>query len=293
MATTVTPARRTRPRTSRAGGQDGISRPALLLLLFLAALWLLPTFWMFITSFKDQNEAIAAVPTWLPREWTLENFDRVLGQVQNPVFRWLMNSLIAAVAHTIVVLATAAPAAYALARLEFPFKRTITAMIVATLFVPGITLLPANYSMMNRLGWLDSLVAIIVPGAAGALGVFLLRQFFISLPKELEESAMIDGASRVRIFLTIVIPLARPALATLALLVFLSNWNDFFWPLYVLFSPENLTLQPGLQTLQSAYTSDYGTIMTGAAIASVPVLVLFIISQRFIIEGVARSGIKG
>jgi multiple sugar transport system permease protein len=279
--------------SARAGSHEGISKFTLVFLMLVAALWLLPTFWMFATAFKDQNEAIAAVPSWLPRNFTIDNFTRILEQAQTPVFRWFANSLVAAVLHTLLVLATAAPAAYALARLNFRFKPLVTGLIVATLFVPGITLLPANYSMMNRLGWLDSLTAIIVPGAASALGVFLLRQFFVSLPRELEESALIDGASRLRIFFVIVIPLARPALATLALLVFLANWNDFFWPLYVLFSPDNLTLQPGLQTLQSAYIADYATIMTGAAIASVPVLILYVFSQRFIIEGVSRSGIKG
>ena len=130
-------------------------------------------------------------------------------------------------------------------------------------------------------------------GAAAAFGVFFLRQFFISLPRELEEAALLDGASRWQIFYKVILPLSKPALATLALLSFLTNWNDFLWPLYVLFSPERLTIQPGLSTMQSAFTTDYATIMVGGVIASVPVLILFVIAQRFIIEGVSRSGLKG
>ncbi len=159
--------------------------------------------------------------------------------------------------------------------------------------MPPISLLIPNYVIVANLGWLDSLTAVIVPGAAGAFGVFFLRQFFLSLPIELEEAAMLDGAGRFKTFLTVVVPLSRPALATLALLTFLTNWNDFLWPLYVLFSPERLTIQPGLSTLQSAYTTDYATILAGGAIASIPVLILFLISQRFVIEGIARGGLKG
>ena len=201
--------------------------------------------------------------------------------------------MIAATAQTLLVLVVATMAAYALARLSFPGKRILTGLVLATLFVPPISLLIPNYVIVSQLGWLDSLSAVIVPGAAGAFGVFFLRQFFLSLPIELEEAAMLDGAGRFKTFLTVVVPLSRPALATLALLTFLANWNDFLWPLYVLFSPERLTIQPGLSTLQSAYTTDYATILAGGAIASIPVLILFLISQRFVIEGIARGGLKG
>jgi multiple sugar transport system permease protein len=169
----------------------------------------------------------------------------------------------------------------------------VTALVLATLFVPPVALVIPNYVIVANFGWLDSLTAVVVPGAAGAFGVFFLRQFFLSLPKELEEAALIDGASRLRVFWQVILPLSKPALATLALLSFLTNWNDFLWPLYVLFSPERLTLQPGLSTLQSAYQTDYATIMAGGVVASVPVLLLFLATQRFVVEGVSRSGLKG
>ena len=259
----------------------------------LALLFVAPLLWMLSTSFKSTTEASAADLTVLPRDVSTEAYTRILDAPQTPVIRWFLNSMLAASLQTVLVVATASLAAYALARMEFPGKRTITALIIATLFIPPISLLIPNYQIVANFGWIDSLTAVVVPGAAGAFGVFFLRQFFISLPRELEEAALIDGANRLRIFRSVILPLAKPALATLALLSFLTNWNDFLWPLYVLFSPERLTLQPGLSTLQSAYTTDYATIMAGGVIASLPVLVLFVISQRFVIEGVSRSGLKG
>ena len=249
-------------------------------LALVSLLVLTPLLWMTSTAFKPQAESASAELTVLPRNPTTANFERILEAPQTPVATWFLNSLVAASLQTLLILATASMAAYALARLSFPGRRVITVLILSTLVV-------------SELGWLDSLTAVIVPGAAGAFGVFLLRQFFLSLPVELEEAALIDGANRFRIFLTVILPLSKPALATLALLSFLTNWNDFLWPLYVLFSPERLTLQPGLSTLQSAYTTDYGTIMAGGVVASIPVLILFAITQRFVIEGVSRSGLKG
>ena len=150
-----------------------------------------------------------------------------------------------------------------------------------------------NYQIVDQFGWLNTLLAVIVPGAAGAFGVFFLRQFFLSLPKELEEAAMLDGANRYQIFFRIILPLSKAPLATLAVLSFLTNWNDFLWPVYVLFTPGNLTLPPGLSILQSAYGINYAVIAAGGVIASIPVLILFIFAQRYIIQGVARSGLKG
>ncbi len=259
----------------------------------LALLFLAPLLWMVTTSLKSTSEVSQADLSFLPQNPTTEGYQTILGAPQTPVERWFLNSMIAATAQTLLVLVVATMAAYALARLSFPGKRTITGLILATLFVPPISLLIPNYVIVSQLGWLDSLAAVIVPGAAAAFGVFFMRQFFLSLPIELEEAALLDGASRWKIFMTVIVPLSRPAMATLALLTFLANWNDFLWPLYVLFSPENLTIQPGLSTLQSAYTTDYATILAGGAIASIPVLILFLISQRFVIEGIARGGLKG
>lgn len=259
----------------------------------LALLFLMPLLWMVSTSLKSTAEVSSAELTFIPKNPTTEGYSTILDAPQTPVARWFLNSMMAATAQTLLVLVVATMAAYALARLSFPGKRVVTGLVLATLFVPPISLLIPNYVIVSTFGWLDSLAAVIVPGAAGAFGVFFMRQFFLTLPLELEEAAMLDGANRFQIFLTVVVPLSRPALATLALLTFLANWNDFLWPLYVLFSPDRLTIQPGLSTLQSAYTTDYATILAGGAIASIPVLLLFLISQRFVIEGIARGGLKG
>jgi multiple sugar transport system permease protein len=209
------------------------------------------------------------------------------------VLLWLANSLIAATAHAVLVVIICSMAGYALARMEFPFKRAIFGMIIATLFLPPFIFMMPNFEILNRFGWLDTLLAVIVPGAASAFGVFFMRQFFSTIPVALEESARIDGAGPWRTFRSIILPNARPAIVTLTVISFLANWNDFIFPIYVLFSAERMTLPVGLSKLQGAYTIDYPVIMAGATIAAVPVLALFIFIQRYVIEGVASSGIKG
>jgi multiple sugar transport system permease protein len=275
-------------------------RPALTIaasyvaLVAITIVFLAPLVYMASTAFKNNQEATAEVPTWIPNEPSTEAFDAILNRSeQTPVFRWFVNSMIAAVGQALLVVATASLAAYALARMEFRGKRIMTAMILSTLFIPAIIFLMPTYLILDKLRWLDSLLAVTIPGAAGAIGVFLLRQFFISLPKELEEAAVLDAASPFKIFWRVILPLSKPALATLFLLAFLTNWNDFLLPLFVLFSPESLTLPPGLGLLQGAYTTSYEIIMAGAVVATVPALVLFILAQRFIIEGVSSTGIKG
>jgi multiple sugar transport system permease protein len=279
---------------------EGTLRPALTMvasyvaLIAMTIVFLAPLVYMASTAFKNNQEATAVVPTWVPKEPSTAAFDAILTRSeQTPVFRWFLNSMLAAIGQALLVVATASLAAYALARMEFRGKRIMTAMILSTLFIPGIIFLMPTYLILDKLQWLDSLLAVTIPGAAGAIGVFLLRQFFISLPKELEEAAVLDAASPFKIFWRVILPLSKPALATLFLLAFLTNWNDFLLPLFVLFSPESLTLPPGLGLLQGSYTTSYEIIMAGAVVATVPALVLFILAQRFIIEGVSSTGIKG
>ena len=294
-STTPTPMSSTPTSSTRAtSGRPRRAAPWRTVVLGLVGLlFVTPLLWMVSTSLKSDTEAARAELTFVPQDPTLESYRSILGAPQTPVGQWFLNSVIAATGQTLLVLVVASMAAYALARLSFPGRSVVTGLVLATLFVPPISLLIPNYVIVANLGWLDSLTAVVVPGAAGAFGVFFLRQFFLSLPIELEEAALLDGANRMTIFLTVILPLSRPALSTLALLTFLTNWNDFLWPLYVLFSPERLTLQPGLSTLQSAFATDYATIMAGGVIASIPVLLLFLVSQRFVIEGIARGGLKG
>src|ERR671911_1731186 len=264
-------------------------------LILLTVVFVAPLLWMLSTSFKTNLEATQLPPNWIPENFTTEAYSTIFrtGESQTPVLRWFLNSIVAASAHTVLVLVTASMAAYALARIDFPGRNLLFAAIITTLFIPQFVFLMPNYLIVDAFGWLDTLLAVIVPGAAGAFGVFFLRQFFLSMPHELEEAALIDGASRLQIFLRIILPLSKAPLATLAVLSFLVNWNDFLWPVYVLLSPESLTLQPGLAILQGSYSTKYTVIMAGGVVASVPVLILFAFAQRYIIEGVSRSGLKG
>jgi multiple sugar transport system permease protein len=280
------PSRRRAPRRTA-------NRVVLYVVLSLVALLIvLPLLWIVLTSFKTDGDAIRNPFSALPNPFSMDAYVTLAGG-QQPIFRWFLNSLLAATLQTAIILVTASAAAYALARLEFWGKRIVFGAIIATLLVPPVIFLIPNYLIVQNLGWLDTIWAISIPGAASAFGVFFLRQFFIGLPVEIEEAARIDGAGDLRIFLQIVIPLARPALATLAVLSFLANWNDFLWPVYVLLSPENLTLQPGLAQLQGAYSTHFAIVMAGAVIASIPVLILFSIAQRHIVDSVASSGVKG
>lgn len=264
-----------------------------LILAVVAALYLSPLLYMLATSFKTGSDAGSATPRWIPSPATADAYSTVLTATDSPVLRWLLNSVLAATAHTALVLATATPAAYALARMRFRGRTVIFTAVVATLFVPPMVLLIPNFLIVNEFAWVDNLPAVIVPGAASAFGVFFLRQFFLTLPGELEEAAEIDGCNRWQIFVRVVLPLTKPALATLGLLSFLANWNDFLWPLYVLLSPDSLTLPTGLANFQGANNIHYDLLMAGAVIASVPVLLLYVVAQRWVIEGVSRSGLKG
>ena len=275
----------------RPGGAKRVLQYVVLIVLTL--LFVSPLIWMAVTSFKTQSDAIDPNPQWIPAHPTTSAYDAMLTSDDTPVLRWFLNSVLAATGQAALVVATAALAAYALARMDFIGKRVIFGTIVATLFVPAVILIIPNYVIVSKFAWLDSLTAVIVPGAASAFGVFFLRQFFVSLPVELEEAAYVDGAGPFRIFWSVVLPLSGPALATLALLAFLTNWNDFLWPLYVLFSSANQTLPAGLATLQNANAVRYDLLMAGAMIAAVPVLLLYLVAQRFVIQGVSRSGLKG
>ena len=289
-------------QTARAEHKDGRGALGRLLgllpsyagMILLTLVFVAPLLWMLSTSLKPNYLTTRFPPQWIPGTFSGEGYSTILTTTSgNPVLQWFLNSLIAASAHTVLVLLTASMAAYALARMHFRGKNLMFVVIVLTLVIPQFVFLIGNYLIVQYFGWLDTLLAVIVPGAAGAFGVFFLRQFFLSLPMELEEAALIDGANRLQIFLRIILPLSKAPLATLAVLSFLTNWNDFLWPVYVLLSPKSLTLQPGLAILQGAYNTNYTVIMAGGVIASIPVLILFAFAQRYIIEGVSRSGLKG
>jgi multiple sugar transport system permease protein len=291
-ATAPAPAREATPAPEPSSGRrGGIVRYVLLALLSLVIVG--PLVFILVTSFKTRSEATGTPPTWWPHTFTTQAYDAVLGSGETPILRWFLNSMIAAVSNALLVVTTAALAAYPLARMEFRGKRIVFGAIIATLFIPPVILTIPSSLIVGKLQWLDTRRAVIIPTAPSAFGVFFLRQFFSTLPRELEEAAFIDGANRFQTFWRIVLPLSKPALVTLGLLAFLTNYNDFLWPVYVLFSAETQTLPAGLATLQSANAVRYDLLTAGAVIASVPVLVIYLFAQRYIIEGVSRSGLKG
>ncbi|MDQ3929427.1 MAG: carbohydrate ABC transporter permease [Chloroflexota bacterium] len=263
------------------------------ILTLLALIFVLPLLWMLSTSLKPKSQWFAATIEWIPRTFTLENYTKIFNNSQTPIERWFVNSIVVATVTTILILAVDALAAYAYARMEFRWRNQIFGLLLATLFLPGIMFLVPNFVTIANFGLLNNYAGVIIPGLAGVFGVFFLRQFFTSLPKELEEAAQIDGATTFQTFYKIVLPLSKPALATLGIITFLASWNDFLWPLLVLKDRNLQTLPPGLRTLQGAYTSEYGLMMAGAVIVAIPVLIIYIALQRFIVASVASTGLKG
>lgn len=263
------------------------------LMTLLALIFMLPMLWMLSTSLRPKSQLFTQQIHWIPQTWSLESYQKLFSNTAVPIGRWFTNSVLVAIAATVLILIIDSLAAYAYARMEFPGKKALFSLLLSTLFLPGMMFLVPNFLTINSLHLLNNYLGVIIPGLAGVFGVFFLRQFFESIPKELEEAATIDGANVFQIFFQVVLPLAKPALATLAVITFLASWNDFLWPLLVLQQPEMLTLPPGLRSLQGAYTSEYGQMMAGAVIAAVPVLIIYVALQKYIVQSVASTGIKG
>lgn len=289
MASASVPAERV---SSGQAGTRLISRILLYALLVLFALFfLLPLVWMFVTAIKPFEEWV--LPNWIPNNPTFENFRSIFADPTLPAPRWFLNSLGVASVFTVLVLFIDSLAGYAYARLEFAGRNLLFGLLLATLVMPGLMFLIPNYLTINRLGWLNHYQGVMAPGLAGVFGVFFMRQFFQGLPKELEEAARIDGASTWTTFYRVALPLAKGALATLAVITFMASWNDFLWPLLVLNDRTMQTLPVGLATIQGQYTFDYGKLMAGAAVTALPVLVLYMFLQRYIVQSVAMTGLKG
>ena len=285
----------TAPVERANGGPAGvnlISRIALYLVLILIGLFfLLPLVWMFSTAFKPFVETLQ--PTWIPQEPTLENFTSIFNDPSIPVLRWFVNSVGVAVAFTALVILLDALAAYAYARMEFPGRNLLFGLLLATLVMPGIMFLVPNYVTIARLRWLNTYQGVIAPGLSGVFGVFFLRQFFQSIPKELEEAAYMDGASRFRTYWNVAIPLSRPALITLAIIQFQGSWNDFMGPLLYLRDPKLLTLTVGLNFFKTQYAVEWNKILVGSMFNAIPILILFFLFNKYYMEGASYSGLAG
>lgn len=268
------------------------------LLVASAILWLLPALWVLVTSLKPTANIIRVPPEWIPWPATLAHYGEVLFSSSRTarIGRAFLNSTIISLGSVALVLFASATTAYPLARMRFPGRNVIFALLVGSLMIPNAVLLVPQYILTQRLGWLSTYQGLIVPEAAMtfAFGVFLLRQFFLTLPTELEDAARIDGAGPWRIFTRIILPLSQPVLGALAIFAFRSAWNDFLWPLIAVNKPEMFPLPVALALLRSAYSSEsYGPIMAGATLSALPLLIVFLVANRRIVEGVRVSGVKG
>ena len=287
-----------------AGGGAGFVQVRLLVHLALYAVmfavivaWLVPLLWLLSTSLKPEGQILSLVPRWIPKTVTLENYVEIFQKYR--IGAWLLNSLTVAAAATVLGLVVSIPAAYAFARFRFRGERWLFFLALATILVPmHITLVPL-FIGLAKLRLTDTYFALIMPTVANGFGVFLLRQFFQGIPRELEEAAILDGASRLGILVRIVLPLSRPALTAVAIFLFLLSWNDFMWPLIVTNSDSTRTLPVGLATFLGGGTvggqsiAYYGISMAGAVLATLPALAVFLTLQRYFVEGIALTGLKG
>ena len=263
-----------------------------LILLAGVAVVVFPFLWMILTSFKTSGEAMKIPPTIFPEKFVTTAYHTIVSSAI-PFGTVYMNTIISTVVTTIVQIAFCSMAGYAFGRIDFPFKNAIFVLILSVLMVPGQIFLIPQYQIIQKMGLLDTIPALFMPNLFSAFGTFLLRQFFMSLPKELEEAAIVDGCGRFRIFGQIMLPLVKPGIVALAIFTIKFAWNDFMWPLIVNTSMEKMTLGPALSTLQGQYTTEYPMQMAGAVLAVVPLIVIFFLFQKQFIEGVAHSGIKG
>jgi len=290
---TLQPTRHEIQETEVEIGESKLSKISFYLLMTLFALFfLLPLLWMIVTAFKPFEEWLS--PNWIPVNPTLENFTSIFNDKSLPILNWFFNSLLIALLFTVAILIIDSLAGYAYARLEFPGKNLLFGLMLATLVMPGIMFLIPNYLTVANLKWIGTIQGVIAPGLAGVFGVFFMRQFFESLPKELEEAAYIDGASVWQTFISVILPLSKGPMITLGIITFLTSWNEFLWSLLILGGKRTaLTLPVGLATLQGQYTFDYGKLMAGALVLTIPVLILYAFFQRYIIRSISMTGIKG
>ncbi|WP_460347991.1 carbohydrate ABC transporter permease [Actinoallomurus acanthiterrae] len=255
------------------------------------AMTLLPFAWMLLGSFKTQGEILHGPNGWLPHSPTLANYRTWFGQLQ--IGRYLANSLIVAVFTVLGNLAFCSMVGYALAKMDFPGKRILFLMVMATLMVPGVVTFVPLFVLVSKLGLVNTFPALILPFLTSPLGVFLMRQFMQDIPDALLEAAYIDGASAVRVFRSVVLPLCKPPLATLAILTFLGSWNNFLWPLVAAQSQDKYTLPVALSLYSTGQNAtDYGLLLAGSVLVITPIVALFICLQRFFIQSIASTGIK-
>lgn len=264
------------------------------ILAIVCLVWIFPLVWAFFTSFKSNDEIQKVGFSMLPKTWTLDNYKQLLFENESsPVIKWFINSLIISLGHMILVLIVVSTAAYGYTRVKFKGRDALFTFLLATMMFPSVINLIPNFKIVDSLGWTNTFLAVIVPGAAGIYNIFLVKQFVMGIPKELDESAFVDGANQFQIFWHIVLPLTKPALTVVALFSFTGSWNDFLWPSIVMNDIDKLPITPGLQLLQGQYLTYPGIGTAGALLALIPTFILFLIAQKSFMKSMSlNSGIK-
>ncbi|MCK9583223.1 MAG: carbohydrate ABC transporter permease [Endomicrobiales bacterium] len=249
-----------------------------------------PFVWMISTSFNTDQAIFTKVPQWIPKHPTIEQYTKLFSSIN--FLQHFKNSVVIAVSITFVSLFFNSLAGYAFAKYRFPGKEKLFTLLLATMMIPGqVTMMPV-FLILKNLGLLNTYLGLIIPAAGGVFGVFLMKQFMLSIPNELIESARMDGCSEFRIYWQIILPLSKPVLATLGIFTFMGTWNDFLWPLIVMIREEMYTLPVALANLNGQHSTEYALLMAGAVIVIAPIVLLFLLAQKYIIQGIATSGLK-
>jgi multiple sugar transport system permease protein len=260
-------------------------------LIFTAVIALFPMYWLFANAFTPITSVPPLTPILVPA-FQLDNFERLL--INNKFYlNWMVNSLFVGLIVTAWHIFFDTLAGYAFAKKNFPFRNLLFWMIISTMMIPiHVTFMPL-YIINRQLGLIDSLWALILPGTANAFGIFLMRQYIQTLPSELEDAARIDGCSEIGVFRNVIMPLSMPAVAALAIFTFVRSWNDFLWPVIALNKPQNYTLTVGVANMQGEFMTDWGIIFSGAALAALPMIIFFLVFQKYFLEGVRMGALKG
>lgn len=277
-------------RKQRSAGEIAQRVIAYVFLLVLSAFVLLPFVWMFLSSLKRNNEIFTAPITWFPTEWQWVNYLEIWEK--SDMSTWLVNTIFVAVLVTILQVLTGSFAAYGFSRIRFPGRDTLFIIYIATISVPWQAYMIPQFKFISSLGLVDSLWAIVMLQTFSAFGVFLMKQYYDTIPESLSEAARIDGLSEYGIYWRIMLPLSTAPIASLAIITFTRTWNDYMGPLIYLRRPDIWTIQLGLQSFVGQYNADYAAIMTGSVISVLPIAIVFVIGQRYFVQGIATSGMK-
>ncbi|GAC1399658.1 MAG: carbohydrate ABC transporter permease [Ktedonobacteraceae bacterium] len=278
-------------QAQRPSGNTILQGIAFIVLLIAAVLWLLPLAWALDTALKPESETTTVPLSWIPSHFTFDAFVKVLSA--GGIVRWYVNSAITSIVITVATVILASLAAYGFSRVRFPARGFLFWLIMAGIMVPPQILIVPLFTEISAFGMVDTYWGIILPQIAAPFAVFILKQFFDGIPSDLGEAAIVDGASQFRVFWQIWLPLARPALAAVAIFTFVGSWNNFIWPFIAITNTNMMTIPVGLANVQSAYGIHYAQIMASALLGGIPLLIVFMFFQKQIVQGIAGTGLKG